>query len=94
MLLATGSGKPTPPPRHEPTAGSAPPADAMTRTPPERTLRSGEEEHDMKSGADEAMKAKERRFAKPKAIGCAVGGGLVLAVIFAWLLGFFTWLSS
>ena len=48
----------------------------------------------MKSGADEAMKAKEERFAKPKAIGCAVVGGLVLAIILAWLLGFSTWLSS
>ncbi len=48
----------------------------------------------MKSGADEAMKAKERRFAKPKAIGCAVVGGVVLGIIFAWLLGFSTWLSS
>ena len=52
------------------------------------------EEHDMESGADEARKAKERRFAKPKAMGCAVVGGVVLAIIFAWLLGFFTWLSS
>ena len=66
----------------------------MTRTPPRRILRSGEEEHDMTSDADEVMKAKEERFAKPKAIGCAVIGGVVLAVILAWLLGFFTWLSS
>ena len=66
----------------------------MTRKPPKRILGSGEEEHAMTSYADEAMKAKEERFAKPKAIGCAVVGGVVLAVILAWLLGFFTWLSS
>ena len=48
----------------------------------------------MTSDADEAMKVKEKRFAKPKAIGCAVVGGVVLAVILAWLLGFFTWLLS
>ncbi len=66
----------------------------MTRTPPKRILRSGEEEHDMKSGRDEAMRAKVERFAKPKAIGCAVVGGVVLAVILAWALGFFTWLLS
>jgi hypothetical protein len=57
-------------------------------------LRGGEEEHGMRSDADEAMKAKAGRFAKPKAIGCAVVGGVVLAVILAWLLGFFTWLLS
>ena len=57
-------------------------------------LRSGEEEHGMKSDADKAMKAKEGRFAKPRAMGCAVVGGVVLAVILAWLLGFFTWLLS
>ena len=48
----------------------------------------------MTSDAEEAMKVKEERFAKPKAIGCAVVGGVVLAVILAWLLGFFTWLLS
>ncbi len=48
----------------------------------------------MKSGRDEAMKAKVERFAKPKAMGCAVVGGVVLAVVLAWLLGFFTWLAS
>ncbi len=62
--------------------------------PPRRVLRGGEEEHGMRSDADEAMKAKAGRFAKPKAIGCAVVGGVVLAVILAWLLGFFTWLLS
>ena len=46
----------------------------------------------MTSDADEAMKAKEERFAKPRAIGCAVVAAVVLAVIFAWLLGFFSWL--
>ncbi len=48
----------------------------------------------MTSDADEAMKAKEERFAKPRAVGCAVVAAVVLAVILAWLLGFFTWLSS
>ncbi len=66
----------------------------MTRTPPKRILRSGEGEHDMKSGVDEEMKAKERRFAKPRAMGCAVVIAVVLAVILAWALGFFTWLLS
>ena len=47
----------------------------------------------MKSETDKAMVAKERRFAKPTAIGCALVAGVVLAVIFAWLLGFFTWLG-
>ena len=40
------------------------------------------------------MEAKVGRFAKPKAIGCAVVFGAVLAVILAWFLGFFTWLLS
>ncbi len=48
----------------------------------------------MTSDTDEAMKAKEERFAKPRAIGCAVMGGVALAIILAWLLGFFGWLSS
>ncbi len=48
----------------------------------------------MESETTEAAKAKEERFAKPRAMGCAVVGGVVLAVILAWLLGFFTWLSS
>ncbi len=48
----------------------------------------------MNSDADKAMKAKEERFAKPRAIGCAVVGAVVLAVILAWALGFFTWLLS
>jgi hypothetical protein len=38
--------------------------------------------------------AKVERFAKPKAIGCAVAFGLVLAVIVGWALGFFSWLVS
>jgi hypothetical protein len=38
--------------------------------------------------------AKIERFAKPKAIGCAVAFGVVLAVIVGWALGFFTWLLS
>ncbi len=67
---------------------------AMTRTPPKRILRSGEEGDDMKSDADEAMKAKEARFARPRAVGCAVVAAVVLAVILAWALGFFTWLAS
>ncbi len=67
---------------------------AVTRIPPRRTLRSGEEEHDMRSERDEEMKAKEERFAKPKAIGCAVVAAVVLAVILAWLLGFFGWVLS
>ncbi len=69
----------------------------MTRKPLKRILRGGEEEHDMTSDTDEAMKAmkaKEERFAKPRAIGCAVMGGVALAIILAWLLGFFGWLSS
>ena len=53
-----------------------------------------EEEHDMKSEADEEVKAKKGRVAKPRAIGCAVVIALVLAVILAWALGFFTWLAS
>ena len=48
----------------------------------------------MRSDTDEAMKAKAVRFAKPKAMGCAVVIVVVLAVILAWLLGFFTWLLS
>lgn len=48
----------------------------------------------MTSDADEAMKAKEGRFAKPRAMGCAVVVAVVLAVILAWLLGFFGWLLS
>ena len=48
----------------------------------------------MESDTDKAMKAKVERFAKPQAIGCAVVFGVVLAVILAWLLGFFTWLLS
>ncbi len=48
----------------------------------------------MKSGAEEEMKAKVERFAKPKAIGCAVVASVVLAVVLAWALGFFTWLLS
>ncbi len=48
----------------------------------------------MESETDKAMKAKEERFAKPRAVGCAVVAAVVLAVILAWLLGFFTWLAS
>jgi hypothetical protein len=48
----------------------------------------------MEPDTDRAMKAKVGRFAKPKAIGCAVVFSVVLAVILAWLLGFFTWLLS
>ncbi len=48
----------------------------------------------MKSEADEEVKAKKGRVAKPRAIGCAVVIALVLAVILAWALGFFTWLAS
>jgi hypothetical protein len=48
----------------------------------------------MRSERDAEMKAKEGRFAKPKAIGCAVVAAVVLAVILAWLLGFFTWLAA
>ena len=46
----------------------------------------------MKSDTDETMKAKEERFAKPRAVGCAVVVGVVLAVILAWFFGFFGWL--
>jgi hypothetical protein len=48
----------------------------------------------MESDRDKEMKAKVERFAKPNAIGCAVAFGVVLAVIAAWFLGFFTWLLS
>jgi uncharacterized membrane protein YgaE (UPF0421/DUF939 family) len=48
----------------------------------------------MESDTDRAMKAKVGRYAKPRAIAVAVVIGVVLAVIFAWLLGFFTWLLS
>ena len=48
----------------------------------------------MESEREKAMEAKVGRFAKPKAIGCAVVFGAVLAVILAWFLGFFTWLLS
>ncbi len=75
-----------------PLAGAAP--DAMTPTPLKRILRSGEEDHDMESDADDAMKAKEARFAKPRAVGCAAVAAVVLAVILAWALGSFTWLAS
>ena len=70
------------------------PTGAVTWTPPERTLRGNEGEHVMKSDTDEEMTAKERRFAKPRAMGCAVVIAVVLAVILAWALGFFTWLLS
>jgi hypothetical protein len=66
----------------------------MTRTPPQRILRHGEEERDMDPETHKAMKAKVEQVAKPKAIGCAVVGGAVLAVIVAWFFGFFTWLLS
>ncbi len=46
----------------------------------------------MKSDADEAMTAKEKRFARPRAIGCAVVAAVVLAAVVAWLLGFSSWL--
>jgi uncharacterized membrane protein YgaE (UPF0421/DUF939 family) len=46
----------------------------------------------MASDRDEAMKAKVERFAKPRAVGCAVVLGVVLAVILAWFFGFFSWL--
>ena len=75
-------------------AGSPPFAEAVTRTPPKRILRSGEEEHDMSSETDEAMKAEKGRFAKPRAVGCAVVLAVVLAVLLAWALGFFAWLAS
>ena len=48
----------------------------------------------MKSDRDKALRAKVEQVAKPKAMGCAVVFGVVLAVILAWLLGFFTWLLS
>jgi hypothetical protein len=48
----------------------------------------------MESEADEEVKAKKGRVAKPRAIGCAVAVAVVLAVILAWAQGFFTWLSS
>jgi hypothetical protein len=48
----------------------------------------------MKSDRDKDMEAKVGRLAKPNAIGCAVVFGVVLAVILAWFLGFFTWLLS
>ena len=48
----------------------------------------------MESDTDKAMAAKVGRFAKPNAIGCAVVFGVVLAVIAAWFLGFFSWLLS
>ena len=44
----------------------------------------------MASDADKTERAKAERFAKPRAIGCAV----VLAVVLAWFLGFFGWLAS
>ena len=46
----------------------------------------------MASDRDEAMKAKVERFAKPRAVGCAVVLGVVLAVILAWFFGLFSWL--
>jgi hypothetical protein len=76
------------------TAGSPLPVDAMTPPPPKRILRSGEEERDMTSDADEAVKADKGRFAKPRAMGCAVVIAAVLAIILAWVLGFFAWLSG
>ena len=48
----------------------------------------------MASGTDKEMTAKVERFAKPRAVGCAVVLAVVLAVILAWFLGFFGWLSS
>ena len=66
----------------------------MTPPPPERILRKGEEERDMASDADEAVKADKGRSAKPRAMGCALVTVAVLAVILAWALGFFAWLSG
>jgi hypothetical protein len=68
--------------------------DMMMRTPPERILRRGEEERDMDPETHKGMRAKVEQVAKPKAIGCAVVGGVVLAVILAWFFGFFSWLLS
>ena len=48
----------------------------------------------MTSDADEAVKADKGRFAKPRAMGCAVVIAAVLAIILAWALGFFAWLSG
>ena len=48
----------------------------------------------MASDADKTERAKADRFAKPRAIGCAVVLAVVLAVILAWFLGFFGWLAS
>ncbi len=67
---------------------------AATRTPPGRILRSGEEGHGITSERDKGLKAEEKRFARPTAVGCAVVAAVALAVILAWLLGFFGWLLS
>ncbi len=48
----------------------------------------------MASEADEETKAEKGRFAKPRAVGCAVVLAVVLAVILAWFLGLFSWLAS
>ena len=46
------------------------------------------------SDRDETMKAEEGRFAKPRAVGCAVVSAAVLAIVLGWALGFFTWLTG
>ncbi len=76
------------------TAGPPPSAGTVTRKPPKRILRTGEEGPEMASDADKTERAKADRFAKPRAIGCAVVAAVVLAVVLAWFLGFFGWLAS
>ena len=80
--------------RHPPHRRPAPSAGTVTREPPKRILRTGEEERGMASDAAKAERAKADRFAKPRAIGCAVVAAVALAVVLAWFLGFFGWLAS
>jgi hypothetical protein len=48
----------------------------------------------MASETDKAVRAKVEQTAKPRAVGCVVVLGVVLAVILAWFFGFFGWLQS
>ncbi len=91
---SSGLGPPHVPPDARTAMGPPPFAGTVTRKPPKRILRTGEGEPEMASDADKAERAKADRFAKPRAVGCAVVAAAVLAVVLAWFLGFFGWLAS
>ena len=66
-----------------------PPVNALGHAVREGLVKAIEE-----ADADEAVKADKGRFAKPRAMGCAAAIAAVLAVVLAWALGFFAWLSG